>query len=166
MSTSSLATSRFRTTAVVVLLVVTAVFAVIALSQLFIGIPGDPRDTMGARAAGIGFTDHAHTTLFGAIPLALPLVAALISDQPGVRLLSAVAYGVLIATGLLISISAFAFGLDLAETQADAGVTPPWIDTRSAVEFLITDLATLVLALVAMVFCLNSWRRARPPADL
>lgn len=151
---------RFRVRAAVVLLLVTAVFIAVAWSQLFFGAGNDPRDTLGSRAAGFGFTDHAHDTLYSAIPLALPLVAALSTTHGGVRLVAVVEYGVLIVTGALITGAAFVFGLDVAEQQR-AGFDTVFVDTRSTVEALLLDLGLLTLAVVAMLGCLRAWLRGR-----
>lgn len=157
---SSLLTPRFRTVAAIVLLVASGICLVVALSQLFVGVGADPRDSLGSRAAGLGFGDRAHDTLYGVVPLALPVVAALLSPHQGVRLTAVIGYVLLIATGVLISVSAFTFGLDLADTQSDSGIVPPWIDTRSAVRFLAVDIAWLAGAVVGLMVAVRAWRRS------
>lgn len=151
---------RARSRIAVVLLVVTALFIAVAWSRLFFGTGNDPRDSLGARAAGMGFTDTAHGTVYAAIPLALPLVAALVARRGGVHLIAATQYAVLIVTGLLLSGAAFAFGLDAAEQQR-YGLSTVYIDARSAVETLLLDLGVLTLAATAMTVCLRAWSRAR-----
>lgn len=161
----SLDTPRFRHFAAIVVLVATAVILAVVLSQLFIGSGADPRSTVGSRAAGLGFTDRAHDTLYGAIPLALPLLAVWLSKAPGLRLVAVVLYIALILTGLVVTITAFTFGLDLGATQHSAGVDPEWIDTRAAVEFAFVDLAVLALAVLALLASVRAWRQVRPDAS-
>ena len=145
---------RLRIRIAVLLLVVTAVFIAVAVSQLLVGTD-DPRDTFASRAAGFGFTDHAHETLYGVVPLALPLAAALLAGEPRIRLVAAVEYGVLLAAGVVVTGAAFGFGLDAA-AQQQFGAQTVYIDTRSAVEALLTDAAMLALTGSAMVVSLRT----------
>jgi hypothetical protein len=164
MPQSPLVTPQLRNFAAVVALAVTVVFLAVAVSQLLVGAGTDPRDSLGSRAAGFGFTDRAHQTLFGAIPLALPLLAALISQHPTVRLLAVIEYAALLLTGAVISVAAFDFGLDVAARQRESDLTAAWIDDRAAIEFLATDMATLLLVAVASAVALRAWRRVRVAA--
>lgn len=152
--------SRFRLRLAVLLLVVTAVFLAVAWSQLAFDTGNDPRDTLASRAAGFGFTDTAHDTVYAAIPLALPLVAGLLAARGDVYLVAAVEYAVLIVTGLVITVAAFTFGIDVAEQQR-AGFSTVFIDTRAALETLLLDLAILALAAAAMTVSLRGWARGR-----
>ncbi|MGH8878088.1 MAG: hypothetical protein ACRD0P_12205 [Stackebrandtia sp.] len=154
MSTMVNMSPRFRLRVAVLLLVATGVIIAVVVSQLFIGT-GDPRDTIASRAAGFGFTDLAHETLYGAVPLALPLIATLLAGGSRVRLVAAVEYGVLIVLGVVLSGAALFFGLDAAQQQ-QYGAETVYIDTRSAVEALFADVTMLVLAAVAMVVCLRT----------
>ena len=125
----------------------------------------DPRDTIGSRAAGFGFTDRAHDTLFGFLPIALPALAVWLSDRAGVRLWAVVVYAAMIVTGGVIAGAAFSFGLDLSHIQTDAGITSPWIDERSAGEFLTADLAALLVMAVGLVAAFRAWRRVSPKSS-
>lgn len=160
MTTPDTLPPRWRSRLAVLLLVVTGVFLAVAWSQLWFDAGNDPRDTLGSRAAGFGFTDTAHDTVYAAIPLALPLAAGLLARSGGVHLVAAVEYAVLIVTGAVITGAAFVFGVDAAQQQR-SGFDTVFIDTRSAVEALLLDLAVLALAAAAMTVCLRAWARGR-----
>lgn len=157
-------TDRFRTAAAIILLITAGLFALVALSQLFFGLGLDSRDSLGSRAAGFGFTDRAHETLYGVIPLVLPLTAAWLAPQRRIRLIAAVEYAVLIATGALITGMAFGFGLDTAAQQLSMGAGV-FIDTRFAMEQLVLDVSLLVLAGLAMTAVVRVNRRDRVAAS-
>ncbi|GAA4918288.1 hypothetical protein LX16_4537 [Stackebrandtia albiflava] len=157
-------TDRFRRPAAVILLAAAGVFTLVALSQLFFGTGVDPRDSLGSRAAGFGFTDRAHATLFGVIPLALPLLAGLLWPRQAIRLVAAVQYLVMLATGALIAVTAFGFGLDAGGQQRSMGAGV-FIDDRFAVEQLVLDVTVLVLAGLAMAVMVRAYRRDRAAAQ-
>ncbi|HIW62994.1 MAG TPA: hypothetical protein H9881_11100 [Candidatus Stackebrandtia excrementipullorum] len=163
MSRPLFGSDRFRNMGAALLLVVAGVFTLVALSQLFFGGAADPRDSLGSRAAGFGFTDRAHDTLYGVIPLGLPLAAAWLAPRRPFRLLAAVAYVVLIGTGLMITGMAFGFGLDVAEQQQNMGVGV-FIDPRFAVERFVLDISFLALAALAMIAVVRADRRDRAAA--
>ncbi|HZE42003.1 MAG TPA: hypothetical protein VE172_24675 [Stackebrandtia sp.] len=156
-------TPRFRHTVAVILLVATALLLAVALSQFLVGSDSDPRDTLGSRAAGFGFTDHAHATLFSAAPLGLPVLAGLIARKPSVHLAAAVEYALLIIAGAVLAGSAFLFGINAAAQQTQSAGTV-FIDSRSAVEQLLGDATLLVLAGVGMAVNLRAWRMDRAAA--
>lgn len=153
-------TARFRLVVAAVLLVATLVFVLVAMSQLFVGSSLDPRDTLGSRAAGFGFSDQAHQTLFGVAPMALPLAAVFVSRHPTVRLTAAVEYVVLILLGAIVAAAAFMFRMDVAQEQFEAAGTV-FVTKRAAVESLFYDVTMLALATVAMVVAVRARRRDR-----
>ncbi|MFD0560459.1 hypothetical protein FB566_3885 [Stackebrandtia endophytica] len=156
-------TDRFRLLAAVVLLFVVGLFLLVTLSQLFFGAGGDPRDSLGSRAAGFGFTDRAHDTLYGVIPLALPLVATWLAPRSSVRLVATVLYSLLLAVGLLITGMAFGFGMDTAGQQRSMGAGV-FIDNRFALEQLVLDICVLGLMGLAMFSVIRAHRRDRAAA--
>ena len=153
----------FRRATAGILLAVAGLFTLVALSQLFFGLGVDPRDSLGSRAAGFGFTDRAHETLYGVIPLGLPLAAVWLAPYRPVRLVSAVVYVLMIATGAIITGMAFGFGLDTGAQQRSMGAGV-FIDGRFAVEQLVLDTSVLLLAVVAMIAVIRTTRRDRAAA--
>lgn|GEM_PF-6394367 len=157
-------TDRFRHLAAVTLLVVAGLFLLVALSQLFFGAGSDPRDSLGSRAAGFGFTDRAHDTLYGVIPVALPLVATWLAPRSSIRLTATVLYSLLLAAGVVITGMAFGFGMDTAGQQRSLGAGV-FIDNRFALEQLVLDVSVLGLMGLAMISVIRAHRRDRADAS-
>lgn len=145
--------SRQRTVIAAILLACAVAFILVALSQWLFGVGLDPRDDTLHRAAGIGFTDEARSTLFSILPVALPALAAFLAPdtRPGrvtVRLTRLV-YVAYLVIGVLLALSAARYGIDTARQLAEEGQV--FIDTRAAVERLILDTVWLTLAVIGLV---------------
>jgi hypothetical protein len=117
--------SRQRSVLAGLLLAFAITVIAVALSQWLFGVGLDPRDDTIRRAAGIGFTDEARSTLFSILPVYLVI-------------------------GVLLALSAARYGFDDARQLAEEGQV--FIDTRAAVERLLLDTVWLALAGIGLVF--------------
>lgn len=160
MSAQPVLTPRLGKAVAVILLAVAVVLVAVVASQLFVPDP-DPRSSLGSRAAGFGFTDRAHDTLFGAVPLALPPLAAFVCGSRKVRWCAVFVNAVVVALAVLIAAAAFSFGIDSAGQQSQAGVSS-WITPYSAVELLFMDAAFIVLAGCGLAATVVALRRSGP----
>ncbi len=160
MSSQPVLTPRLGKAAAVIMLVVAAVFVLVVASQLFVSGP-DPRESLGARAAGFGFSDRARNTLFGAFPLALPALAAFATGCRKVRWCAVFINLVMVLLAVLIAAAAFSFGIDLAGQQSQEGVSA-WITPYAAVELLFVDAGFVVLAGCGLAVTVVALRRSGP----
>lgn len=155
--------SRQRSVLAIVLLAIAVVVIAVALSQWLFGVGLDPRDDTIRRAAGIGFTDDARSTLFSILPVALPAVAAFLA--PDTRLgrvsvrLTRLVYVAYLVIGVLLALSAARYGFDDARQLAEEGQV--FIDTRAAVERLLLDTAWMTLAGIGLVLVRWNGKRER-----
>ncbi|QSB05902.1 hypothetical protein [Natronoglycomyces albus] len=145
-----------RTRTAGLLLLISTVLVAVALSQWLVGTGTDPRDSLGSRAAGIGFTDTARQTLFSALPLALPLLAVWVSPRVTIRQFAIILYAITLAVGCFLAAAAAAYGWDLANQQESLGAV--WVTQRDVVERAVHDVAWLTAVVLALVWT----RKARP----
>lgn len=154
---------RTRTALAAVLLACAVVVVLVALSQWLFGAGVDPRDDTMSRAAGIGFTDEARSTLFSILPVALPLLAALVAPptRPGrvIARSTRLVYAAYIVIGVLLALTAARYGFDEAGQLAKEGQV--FIDTRAAVERLLLDVVWLVLAAIGLAFAQKAGKGER-----
>lgn len=136
-------------TASVLLLVATAVVAV-ALSQWFVGAGEDPRDSLGSRAAGFGFSDEARSTLFSALPLALPFLAVLLAPRAPFRQFASILYFVTIGIGACLATTAAVYGWNQTLQQHVFGSV--WLQQHDVLQRAAVDGAWLIAFVVALVW--------------
>jgi hypothetical protein len=154
---------RARTFLAAAFLVLAVAVIAVAVSQWRFGAGLDPRDDTFSRAAGIGFTDEARSTLFSVLPVALPALAALLAPatRPGrvIGSLTRLVYLSYLVIGVLLALSAARYGFDDAGQLAEEGQV--YIDTRAAVERLVIDAVWLALAGTGLVFAGKTRSRKR-----
>lgn len=153
--------TRRRSLLAAVLLACAVVVIAVALSQWLFGLGFDSRDDNLSRAAGLGFTDGARSTLFSILPVALPALAALLAPatRPGrvIGRLTRLVYVAYLVIGVLLTLSAARYGFDDARQLAEEGQV--FIDARAAVERLLLDAVWLALAVIGLVS--TWWSRPR-----
>ncbi|HEX2142968.1 MAG TPA: hypothetical protein VHG10_00520 [Glycomyces sp.] len=146
--------SRRRSVVAAILLALAVVVIAVAVSQWLFGVGLDPRDDTLRRAAGIGFTDEARSTLFSVLPVALPALAAFLAPdtRPGrvIGRLTRLVYVAYLVIGVLLAMSAARYGFDEPRQLVEEGQV--FIDTRAAVERLLLDAVWLTLAGIGLVF--------------
>ncbi|CAM3253909.1 hypothetical protein [Stackebrandtia soli] len=153
-------TPRARRTTAVLLLTVAFVFVAVAVSALFVGSGTDPRESIGSRAAGFGFSDWASPMVYSPVPLVSPLLAVALLPTAGTRLVAGGVYGALLVVQATVAVSALLFGLDVgAEQSLAAGVR--FIDERAAVERFAVDVAMMALTCAGIVLTRTLTRRPK-----
>ncbi|WP_025272211.1 hypothetical protein [Haloglycomyces albus] len=135
---------------VAVLLLAAPALIVSAGMQWLYAVGTDPRDTVLARAAQIGFSDDSPEILFSALPLLAPAVAVYLRPTLRVRKIAKWCYAAYLALGIPLAASAALYGFDADTQLADTGKV--WIHSGDAAWTLVVQSAYLLVALSLWVW--------------